>query len=231
MSELASDLHMKISDLSRSGLIVKTTVNADLQTKVLSEAQNDIAAIRDSNNVHNSSVVMINPQTGAIETLIGNIDPAHDSYNVAAQGFRQSGSTMKAFTYVTAFENGVSPGGKTDDKVQPFYYDGQLYHVDNYAGVHHGWITYRDALDWSLNIDAVSLELSPQVGIQNDYNTAERAGLGPTNASVTAAFTLGAMGVHLLDETSAYGTFANGGVHVPPHAISERHQSARQSHL
>ncbi|HEY5001616.1 MAG TPA: transglycosylase domain-containing protein, partial [Ktedonobacteraceae bacterium] len=219
LSELASDLHMKPTDLSRSGLIVKTTVNSSLQTKVLSEAQNDIAAIRDSNNVHNSSVVMINPQTGAIETLIGNIDPAHDSFNVAAQGFRQAGSTMKAFTYVTAFENGVSPGGKTDDKLQKFYYDGVSYTPDNYAGVHHGWITYRQALDWSLNIDAVRLELSPQVGVQNVYDTAESAGLGATNGELNETFTLGAMGIHLLNETSAYGTFANGGVHVPPHAI------------
>jgi membrane peptidoglycan carboxypeptidase len=210
---------MKPTDLSRSGLIVKTTVNSSLQTKVLSEAQNDIAAIRDSNNVHNSSVVMINPQTGAIETLIGNIDPAHDSFNVAAQGFRQAGSTMKAFTYVTAFENGVSPGGKTDDKLQKFYYDGVSYTPDNYAGVHHGWITYRQALDWSLNIDAVRLELSPQVGVQNVYDTAESAGLGATNGDLNETFTLGAMGIHLLNETSAYGTFANGGVHVPPHAI------------
>ena len=220
LSELAKDLHMKSGDLSRSGLIVKTTVNADLQTKVLSEAQNDIAAIRDSNNVHNSSVVMINPQTGAIETLIGNIDPAHDSFNVAAQGFRQAGSTMKAFTYVTAFENGVSPGQKTNDKLQTFYYDGVTYTPDNYAGVHHGWITYRQALDWSLNIDAVRLELSPQVGVQNVYDTAESAGLGATNGELNETFTLGAMGVHLLDETSAYGTFANGGVHVAPHAIN-----------
>lgn len=87
LSELANDLHMQPAALSRSGLIVKTTVNPDLQTKVLSEAQNDIAAIRDADNIHNSSVVMINPQTGAIETLIGNIDPAHDSFNVATQGF------------------------------------------------------------------------------------------------------------------------------------------------
>ena len=220
LSELAQDLHMKTSELSRSGLIVTTTVNADLQTKVLSEAQNDIAAIRDSNNVHNSSVVMINPQTGAIETLIGNIDPAHDSFNVAAQGFRQAGSTMKAFTYVTAFEHGVSPGQKTDDKLQTFHYDGVSYTPDNYAGVHHGWITYRQALDWSLNIDAVRLELSPQVGVQNVYDTAESAGLGATNGELNETFTLGAMGIHLLDETSAYGTFANGGVHVAPHAIN-----------
>jgi len=220
LTELASDLKMKISDLPRSGLVVTTTVNADLQTKVLSEAQNDIAAIRDANNIHNSSVVMINPQTGAIETLIGNIDPAHDSFNVATQGFRQAGSTMKAFTYVTAFGNGVSPGQKTNDKIQTFYYNGVSYTPDNYAGVHHGWITYRQALDWSLNIDAVALELSPKVGVQNDYDTAERLGLGPTNADLNETFTLGAMGVHLLNETSAYGTFANGGVHVPPHAIN-----------
>jgi membrane peptidoglycan carboxypeptidase len=220
LSELARDLKMKTSDLPRSGLIVTTTVNPDLQTKVLSEAQNDIAAIRDSNNVHNSSVVMINPQTGAIETLIGNINPAHDSFNVATQGFRQAGSTMKAFTYVTAFENGVSPGGRTDDKLQKFYYDGVTYTPDNYAGVHHGWITYREALDWSLNIDAVRLELSPQVGVQSDYATAENVGLGATNGDLNETFTLGALGVHLLNETSAYGTFANGGVHVAPHAIN-----------
>ncbi len=44
-------------------------------------------------------------------------------------------------------------------------------------------------------------------------------GLGATNGDLNETFTLGAMGVHLLNETSAYGTFANGGVHVPPHAI------------
>jgi membrane peptidoglycan carboxypeptidase len=220
LTELATDLKLNSSDLPRSGLIVTTTVNTSLQTKVLSEAQNDIAAIRDAHNIHNSSVVMLNPQTGAIETLIGNIDPAQDSFDVATQGFRQAGSTMKAFTYVTAFGNGVSPGQKTDDKIQTFYYNGVSYTPDNYAGIHHGWITYREALDWSLNIDAVALELSPHVGVQNDYNTAESAGLGATNGSLNETFTLGALGVHLLNETSAYGTFANGGVHVPPHAIN-----------
>ncbi|MBV9256922.1 MAG: transglycosylase domain-containing protein, partial [Ktedonobacteraceae bacterium] len=220
LSELASDLHMKMSQLPRSGLIVTTTVNSDLQAKVLTEAQNDIAAIRDEHNVHNSSVVMINPRTGAIETLIGNIDPAHDSFDVATQGFRQPGSTMKAFTYVTAFENGVSPGQKTNDKPQTFYYNGVAFTPDNYGYIHHGWITYREALDWSLNIDAVRLELSPQVGVQNDYNTAQNAGIGALNGDLNETFTLGAMGVHLLNETSAFGSFATGGIHVAPHAIN-----------
>ncbi len=219
LTELARNLDMKISDLSRSGLTVITTVNANLQTRVLKEAQNDIATIRAAHNITDSSVVMINPQTGAIETLIGNIDPAHKDFNVATQGFRQAGSTMKAFTYVTAFENGVSPGQRTLDEPQTFYYDGVSFRPDNYDDIHYGMITYREALNWSLNIDAVRLELSSKVGVMNDYTTAENAGLGATNGSVNETFTLGAMGVHLLNDTSAYGTFANGGVYVAPHAI------------
>jgi membrane peptidoglycan carboxypeptidase len=220
LAELANDLHVKISDLSRSGLHVVTTLNANLQTQVLKEAQRDIAAIRTAHNITDSSVVMINPKTGAIETLIGNIDPEHNAFNVATQGFRQAGSTMKGFTYVTAFEHGLSPGQKTYDEPQTFYYNGIAYRPDNYADTHYGWITYREALDWSLNIDAVKLELSPYVGVQNDYEMAENLGLGQTNGVVNETFTLGSLGVHLLNETSAYSTFANGGVHVPPHAIN-----------
>jgi membrane peptidoglycan carboxypeptidase len=220
LTELANDLHVKVADLSRSGLNVTTTLNANLQVNVLKEAQRDIAAIRAAHNITDSSVVMINPKTGEIETLIGNIDPTYNAFNVATEGFRQAGSTMKAFTYVTAFEHGVSPGAQTYDEPQTFYYNGIPYQPDNYADVHHGWITYREALDWSLNIDAVRLEMSPYVGVQNAYEMAENLGLGQTNGVVNETFTLGALGVHLLDETSAYSTFANGGVHVAPHAIN-----------
>ncbi len=220
LSELTSDLNVKASALSRSGLSVTTTVNSSLQTQVLAEAQNDIAVVRAAHNINDSSVVMINPKTGAIETLVGNIDPANNSFDVATQGFRQPGSTMKAFTYATAFEHGLSPGQMTNDKLTTFYYDGEPYAPHNYANTQHGWLTYRKALDWSLNIDAVRLELSSYVGVQNDYNMAENLGLGDTNGTLGASFTLGTLGVHLLNEASAYGTFANGGVHVPPHAIN-----------
>jgi membrane peptidoglycan carboxypeptidase len=219
LHELASDLHVKISDLSRSGLTVVTTINANLQVKVLQEARRDIAAIRAIHHITDSSVVMIRPQTGAIKVLIGNIDPAHNDFDVATQGFRQAGSTMKAFTYVTAFEHGLSPGQKTYDKPQTFYYHGIPFRPDNYDDTHYGWITYREALDWSLNIDATRLELSHYVGVRRDYKTAESLGLGQTNGVLNATFTLGALGVHLLNETAAYGALANEGRYVAPHAI------------
>ena len=219
LGELASAVHVKISDLSRSGLSVNTTVNSGLQAAVLQDAQRNIAALS-ANHITDAAVVMINPKTGAIETLVGNIDPAHNQFDVATQGFRQPGSSMKAFTYATAFENGLSPGMKTLDEPQTFYYNGIAYKPDNYGGVHHGWVTYREALDWSLNIDAVRLELSPYVGVQQDYDHAEKFGLGPTNGVVNETFTLGATGIHLLNETSAFGTFATGGIHIPPHAIT-----------
>jgi membrane peptidoglycan carboxypeptidase len=219
LNELANDLHVKVSDLSRSGLKVVTTLDARLQTQVLKEAQHDIAAIRVAHHITDSSVVMIRPQTGAIAVLIGNIDPAHNQFNVATQGFRQAGSSMKMFTYITAFEHGLSPGQKTYDEPQTFYYNGIPFTPDNYDDMHYGWITYREALDWSLNIDATRLELSPYVGVQRDYETAESMGLGQTNGVLNETFTLGAMGIHLLNETAAYGTAANGGKYVAPHAI------------
>ncbi|HEY7417081.1 MAG TPA: transglycosylase domain-containing protein, partial [Ktedonobacteraceae bacterium] len=220
VAELANDLHVKVSDLSRSGLSVTTTVNSGLQAAALQDAQTNIAALRDAHHITDSSVVMINPKTGAIEVLVGNIDPAHNQFNVATQGFRQAGSSMKAFTYVTGFDNGLSPGMRTFDEQQTFYYNGIPYRPDNYGNIHHGWISYRQALDWSLNIDAVRLELSPYVGVQQDYDNAEKFGLGQTNGTVNETFTLGALGIHLLNETSAYGTFATGGIHVAPHAIN-----------
>ena len=219
LGALATNLHVKISDLSRSGLTVSTTVNSGLQAAVLQDAQQNVAALS-AHHVNDSSVVMINPKTGAIEVLVGNVDPAHNQFDVATQGFRQAGSSMKAFTYATAFENGLSPGMKTFDEPQTFYYNGIAYRPDNYGGVHHGLISYRQALDWSLNIDAVRLEMSPYVGVQQDYDKAEKFGLGQTNGTVNETFTLGSLGVHLLNETSAYGTFATGGIHVPPHAIN-----------
>jgi len=45
--------------------------------------------------------------------------------------------------------------------------------------------------------------------------------MGITEYQGTPNYTivLGSLGVHLLDETSAYGVFASGGVRIPPHAI------------
>ena len=107
--ELASILHVKLPDLSRSGVVVSTTLDLSFQSQVLKIARDQIASLK-GHNMTDAGEVVIDYHTGAIRTLLGNIDPEHNQFDVASEGFRQPGSSFKPFAYVTAFEQGISPG-------------------------------------------------------------------------------------------------------------------------
>ena len=222
INELAQKLHVHISDLSRAGLVVSTTLDLSLQNKVLKDAQMHIAALAKAHNMSNAAVVMIDYHNGDIRVLQGNIDPNNPQYgafDVASQGFRQPGSSFKPFIYATAFEQGVSPGMPVYDGplVVPMCCGLPAYIPHNYDLSYHGLITYRYALQNSFNIPAVKLLM--QTGIDASLHTAEAMGITAYEGTPNYTMVLGSLGVHLLDETSAYGVFANGGVRVPPHAI------------
>ncbi len=151
LGELAQDMHVRTKDLSRSGLIVSTTLNLDLQKKVLKDAQTHIAEMARAHNMTNAAVTVINYHNGNVLAIVGNIDPHNPvdgQFNVATEGYRQPGSSFKPFIYATAFAQGMSPG-------QPVV-DGPLtiqlccglpsYTPTNYDMRFHGLITYRYAL-------------------------------------------------------------------------------------
>lgn len=222
LNELAQDLHVKVVDLARAGLVVSTTLDLPLQNQVLKIAQQHIAALAQAHNMSNAAEVLIDFHNGDIRVLLGNInpnDPKDGAFDVASQGYRQPGSSFKPFIYATAFEQGVSPG--------TVVYDGPLtvpmccglppYQPHNYDLSYHGMVTYRYALQNSFNIPAVKLLM--QTGVDASLHTAQAMGIGSYQGTPNYTMVLGSLGVHLLDETSAYGVFANGGVRVPAHAI------------
>lgn len=222
MTELAKDLHVKIQDLARAGLVVSTTLDLPLQNKVLQIAQKHIAELAVTHHMSNAAEVLIDQHNGDIRVLLGNInpnDPQTGDFDVATQGYRQPGSSYKPFIYATAFSQGVSPGTPV--------YDGPLtvqmccglppYTPKNYDLRYHGLITYRYALQNSFNIPAVKLLM--QTGVDAALHTAVNMGLGDYQGTPNYTMVLGSLGVHLLDETSAYGAFGDGGIHVPYHAI------------
>ena len=89
----------------------------------------------------------------------------------------------------------------------------------NYDRNYHGHMTIRCALQNSLNVPAVrTLE---HVGIEQAMDMAKNMGIVSYDGTPGYSLVLGGLGVHLLDETSAYGTFANNGVHVPYYAIDK----------
>jgi membrane peptidoglycan carboxypeptidase len=222
IGELEGILHVKQTDLSRSGLIVSTTLDLPLQNKVLKIAQQHISELAKAHNMSNAAEVMIDFHNGDIRVLLGNInpnDPQNGAFDVATQGYRQSGSSFKPFIYATAYAEGLSPGMPVLDA--PFTI--QLccglpaYTPSNYDLRFHGLVPYRYALQNSFNVPAVKLLY--RIGPESALHTAQAMGISSYQGTPNYTMVLGTLGVHLLDETSAYGVFANGGVRVPAHAV------------
>ncbi len=222
LHELANDLHVHLSDLSRSGLIVSTTLDLPLQNKILKAAQENVKALSATNHLTDAAEVLIDFHTGAIRVLLGNVDPTNPQYgqfDVATQGYRQSGSAFKPFMYATAFEQGLSPGMPVLDAPVsiPLCCGLPPYSPQNYDLRFHGLLSIRDALQNSFNVPAVKVLY--RTGVDASLHTAQAMGISSYNGTPNYTMVLGTLGVHLLDMTSAYGVFADGGVRVLPHAI------------
>src|SRR5260221_22855 len=113
LGELSNILHDKLSNLTRSGLLVSTTLDLPLQNKILKLAQQNVAALSATNHLTNAAEVLIDFHNGDIRVLLGNSNPHNPhsgQFDVAAQGYRQPGSAFKPFVYATAFQQGLSPG-------------------------------------------------------------------------------------------------------------------------
>ena len=223
LEEAANDLHVRVSDLSRAGLVISTTLNLKLQDQVLKIAQKHIAEMAYVHHMSNAAVTVIDYHTGAIRTLVGNIDPNNPHYgdfDVASQGFRQPGSSFKPFIYETAFEQHVSPGMPVLDGPLTVQMCCGLpsYSPRNYDLRYHGLITYRYALQNSFNVPAVKLLM--RTGVDPALHTAQVMGIGDRFLGTpNYTMVLGSLSVHLLDETAAYGVFANGGMKIEKHSI------------
>lgn len=226
LDQLTSMYHLKNrSDLSRSGLIVYTTLDVNLQNKIQKIMQDHIAQLRDAHHLTNAAEVLIDFHTGAILSMLGSVnynDTSIDGQVNVALSYRQPGSSFKPYVYVTAFGQGVSPAQAIDDKQTTFSVpdsNPSTFTPSNYDLRFHGHMTLRCALQNSLNVPGV-LVLS-HVGVSNALQTAQDMGISSYQGTPGLSMVLGGLGIRLLDHTSAMGTFADGGVHMPYFAINK----------
>ena len=223
LQELTTALHVKPPELSRSGLIVQTTLDLPLQNKILKLAQDNVNALVKTHHLTDAAEVLIDFHNGAIRVLLGNVDPTNPRYgqfDVATQGYRQTGSSFKPFVYATAFEKGLDPGMPVLDAPFTLRLCCGLpsYSPQNYDLRFHGLLPVRYALQNSFNVPAVKVLY--KTGVDDSLHTALSMGITQYVGTPNYTMVLGTLGVHLLDMTSAYGVFADGGMRVPPHAIA-----------
>jgi membrane peptidoglycan carboxypeptidase len=197
-----------------------------------------VSELEEEHKVGNGALVAIEPGSGKILSLVGSADFTDEEIDGQVNmtlALRQPGSSIKPLTYTAAFEKGWTPGTLIWDVETEFppYKDPQDpskdYTPRNYDEKFHGPATVRSALANSYNIPA--LKTLDFVGIYDDAITpqqeglvafAERMGLTTFNRDdYGISLTLGGGDVKLLELTNAYATFANGGVYVPPVAITK----------
>jgi 1A family penicillin-binding protein len=216
------DAEYGANGLYRDGLRVYTTLDQDVQKIAEAAISEQIAKLADK-NVTNGAAVVMDPRTGQIKAMAGSADfnnEAIDGQVNVALAYRQPGSSVKPFTYLAAMERGWTPATLFWDKPITFTNEyGQVYAPRNYDGKFHGPMLMREALGRSMNTTAV--ETLNFVGVPAFLELAQRVGLNfPPNPQYGLAITLGGAEARLLDLTDAYATLANGGVRLPPTAIT-----------
>ncbi len=226
LAQLQKMFHIKkLSDLSRSGMVVYTTLDISLQDKIQKIMQQHIAELRDAHHLTNAAEVMIDFHTGAITSMLGSIDynnASIDGQFDVTQAYRQPGSSFKPYVYVTAFQQGASPAQAIDD--QPITIpvpdsNPSTFTPTNYDDKFHGHMTLRCALQNSLNVPGVIV--LQHAGINQAMQTAYNMGITSYQGTPGYSLVLGGLGIRLIDHTSAMGVFANGGVRVPYFAINK----------
>lgn len=220
----------------RSGFIVYTTIDPALQNEAQRIVSEQVALLADK-DAKNGALVAIEPSSGEILAMVGSPDfnnaAISGQVNMATSPTRQPGSSIKPITYVAAFEKGWTPSTLIWDVPSEFPPSGdpndprEPYKPVNYDGRFHGPVTVRTALANSFNIPAVkTLQF---VGVYDDPNTPEKDGMigmaerlgitSLTRPDYGLALTLGGGDVSLIEMTSAFSVFANGGRKVPPVSI------------
>lgn len=213
--------------VEQGGLQVTTTLDYKLQEEAQKVVKEEVEKAKGL-KVGNGAVVVLDPKTGQILSMVGSkdyFDKEYDGNVNVTLSLRQPGSALKPITYATAFEKGYTPATLLFDAktVFPGGVGQKDYIPENYDGKFRGPIQTRFALGNSINVAAV--KMTGMIGVREMLSTAYKMGLTslePTKENLTRfglSITLGGGEVRLLDLTNAYGVFATEGDYHEPVSI------------
>ncbi|HSB80298.1 MAG TPA: penicillin-binding protein 1A [Candidatus Methylomirabilis sp.] len=217
--------------LARGGLRIYTTLDLKMQQEAAEVLRTGIKGIEKAQAGKKKAppsdlpglegaLVALDPTTGDIRAMVGGLDYGRSQFNRAVQARRQPGSAFKPFVYAAAFDRGFTPATIMDD--YPISYsipqNGRMvdWRPENYDRQFRGPVTLRRALEESINVPTV--RLMEAVGVDPVVRLAHRMGI-TSELRREYALALGVSEVSLLELVSAYGVFADMGLHVPPRAV------------
>jgi penicillin-binding protein 1A len=151
------------------------------------------------------------PQNGHVKAYVGGPDFIHFAYDMAMEGRRQVGSTIKPFLYSLAMENGFSPCDLAPNVQQTYMVAGRPWTPRNGSKSRYGdMVTLKWGLQQSNNWISAYLmsKLNPQafVSLLHEY------GIINPEIHPSMALCLGPCEITVGEMVSAYTAFVNHGI-------------------
>ncbi len=163
----------------------------------------------------NGGIVVMDPYSGRVLAMSGGFSFKKSEFNRVSQAKRQPGSAFKPFIYALALENNYTPSSLILDA--PIVLDQgeglKMWKPENYGKKFYGLSTLRTGVEKSRNL--MTVRISQDLGIDKIINFSKKLNIYD-NPEELLSVSLGSAETTLLNITSAYCSFVNGGKLVTP---------------
>ena len=167
----------------------------------------------------NGGIVAIDPFTGDVKALVGGFNFKSSEFNRATQAKRQPGSAFKPIVYAAALENGFAPNSIILDA--PFVESQGVglknWKPENYGKKFYGPTTLRKGIEYSRNL--MTVRIAKILGLNKILDLSKKLNVYDEIPELLSV-SLGAAETSLINLTSAYAPFVNGGKKIEPKLIS-----------
>jgi penicillin-binding protein 1A len=206
--------------LLKGGLSITTTFDKNLQTLADDAVRNGLPN-SPAGPDWGSSLVAIDPPTGAVKAMSQTSDFAESQYNIGTHPVgRQPGSTWKVITLATALANGYSPNdslnGSAPCSVPKFFGNASTINSEGPGG---GNETLSFATADSVNCAFV--RLSTSVGQDKVMDMAHKMGIVQQRLFPHLTLSIGDIEATPLEMATVMATIANDGVHQSPYFVQK----------
>jgi penicillin-binding protein 1A len=167
----------------------------------------------------NGGIVILDPFTGDVLALVGGFNFKTSEFNRVTQAKRQPGSAFKPIVYAAALEKGFAPNSIILDA--PFVESQGVglknWKPENYGKKFYGPSTLRKGIEYSRNL--MTVRIAKILGLDEILDLSKKLKIYDEIPELLSV-SLGAAETTLMNLTSAYAPFVNGGKKVEPNLIS-----------
>ncbi len=167
----------------------------------------------------NTAFVAVNPNDGAVLSLVGGFNFVHSKFNRATMAERQVGSSIKPFIYSAGIDNGLTLASMINDAPinQWDESQGTAWRPKNSPPTYSGPTRLRVGLAQSKNVMAIRVLRHTGLDETRDYLPRFGFDKGAIPRSETIA--LGAGSLTPMKMAQGISVFANGGFYIQPYYI------------